>query len=96
MTAAFADKIGAADLHPRKRAVVLDSEMSYVDVGEGDPIVFLHGNPTRQAVASQFGFAGQNGGSCCAQYPRYDLRTASSPRNAFAEPATAIRPVSST
>jgi len=25
---------------------VLDTEMSYVDVGEGDPIVFLHGNPT--------------------------------------------------
>jgi haloalkane dehalogenase len=25
---------------------VLDSEMSYVDTGEGDPIVFLHGNPT--------------------------------------------------
>jgi len=29
-----------------KRAKVLDTEMSYVDVGEGDPIVFLHGNPT--------------------------------------------------
>ena len=25
---------------------VLDSEMAYVDVGTGDPIVFLHGNPT--------------------------------------------------
>jgi haloalkane dehalogenase len=24
----------------------LDSEMAYVDVGQGDPIVFLHGNPT--------------------------------------------------
>jgi haloalkane dehalogenase len=35
-----------ADRHPRKRVRVLDSEMSYVDVGEGDPIVFLHGNPT--------------------------------------------------
>src|SRR6516225_12464698 len=39
-------KMNAADLHPRKRVAVLDSEMSYVDVGEGDPIVFLHGNPT--------------------------------------------------
>jgi haloalkane dehalogenase len=29
-----------------KRMPVLDSEMAYVDVGEGDPIVFLHGNPT--------------------------------------------------
>ena len=36
----------ASDPHPRKRVAVLDSEMSYVDVGEGDPIVFLHGNPT--------------------------------------------------
>lgn len=35
-----------ADRHPRKRVLVLDSEMSYVDVGEGDPIMFLHGNPT--------------------------------------------------
>jgi haloalkane dehalogenase len=25
---------------------VLDTNMAYVDVGEGDPIVFLHGNPT--------------------------------------------------
>jgi haloalkane dehalogenase len=25
---------------------VLDTEMSYVDTGHGDPIVFLHGNPT--------------------------------------------------
>jgi haloalkane dehalogenase len=25
---------------------VLDTEISYVDVGQGDPIVFLHGNPT--------------------------------------------------
>ena len=30
----------------RKRIGVLDTDMAYVDVGEGDPIVFLHGNPT--------------------------------------------------
>ncbi len=30
----------------RKRVPVLDSDIAYVDVGEGDPIVFLHGNPT--------------------------------------------------
>jgi haloalkane dehalogenase len=29
-----------------KRMRVLDSEMAYVDEGEGDPIIFLHGNPT--------------------------------------------------
>jgi haloalkane dehalogenase len=36
----------SADNHPRRRIRVLDSEMSYVDTGAGDPIVFLHGNPT--------------------------------------------------
>lgn len=38
--------LSSVDAHPWKRAQVLDVEMSYVDVGEGDPIVFLHGNPT--------------------------------------------------
>jgi haloalkane dehalogenase len=38
--------ISALDPHPRQRVRVLDTEMSYVDVGQGDPIVFLHGNPT--------------------------------------------------
>lgn len=36
----------AADPHPRRTVDVLDSEMTYVDTGEGDPVVFLHGNPT--------------------------------------------------
>jgi haloalkane dehalogenase len=36
----------ARDTMPRKRIKVLDTEMSYVEVGEGDSIVFLHGNPT--------------------------------------------------
>jgi len=39
-------EIGAADPHPRKRVKVLDTEIEYVDTGRGDPIVFLHGNPT--------------------------------------------------
>jgi haloalkane dehalogenase len=34
------------DPHPRERVHVRDTEMSYVDTGRGDPIVFLHGNPT--------------------------------------------------
>jgi haloalkane dehalogenase len=38
--------ISAIDALPRKRVAVGDSEMSYVDSGRGDPIVFLHGNPT--------------------------------------------------
>lgn len=36
----------ARDPHPRQRVRVLDTEMTYVDAGRGDPIVFLHGNPT--------------------------------------------------
>jgi len=38
--------LSAADPHPRKRVRVLDTEMAYVDAGAGDPVVFLHGNPT--------------------------------------------------
>jgi haloalkane dehalogenase len=38
--------ISTEDASYRKRVRVLDSDMAYVDVGEGDPIVFLHGNPT--------------------------------------------------
>ncbi len=38
--------MAAIDPHLRRRVPVLDAEISYVDVGEGDPIVFLHGNPT--------------------------------------------------
>jgi haloalkane dehalogenase len=38
--------ISAHDPYERKRVSVLDSEMAYVDEVDGDPIVFLHGNPT--------------------------------------------------
>jgi haloalkane dehalogenase len=40
------DRISANDNHVRRRVSVRDSEISYVTVGRGDPIVFLHGNPT--------------------------------------------------
>ncbi len=30
----------------RRRVKVLDTEISYIDTGSGDPVVFLHGNPT--------------------------------------------------
>jgi haloalkane dehalogenase len=39
-------EITAVDPYVRKRVAVLDSEMAYVETGSGDPIVFLHGNPT--------------------------------------------------
>jgi haloalkane dehalogenase len=38
--------ISAAFPYQKKRRQVLDREMAYVEVGEGDPIVLLHGNPT--------------------------------------------------
>ncbi len=38
--------ISAIDTYKRHRVSVLDSEMSYLDTGTGDPIVFLHGNGT--------------------------------------------------
>src|SRR6185369_1307711 len=38
--------ISTEDPSYRKRIAVLDTDMAYVDAGEGDPIVFLHGNPT--------------------------------------------------
>jgi haloalkane dehalogenase len=38
--------ISAVDPNPRKRLNIDGVEMAYVDVGAGDPIVFLHGNPT--------------------------------------------------
>src|SRR6201987_17388 len=38
--------ISAAFPYQKKRRRVLGSEMAYVEVGQGDPIVLLHGNPT--------------------------------------------------
>jgi haloalkane dehalogenase len=42
----MSQSIPAADPHPRRYVRVLDTEMAYVDTGAGDPVVFLHGNPT--------------------------------------------------
>jgi haloalkane dehalogenase len=33
-------------MYPKERIDILGHEMAYVEVGQGDPIVFLHGNPT--------------------------------------------------
>src|SRR5215510_2290069 len=38
--------ISTEDASYRKYIAVLGTDMAYVDAGEGDPIVFLHGNPT--------------------------------------------------
>jgi haloalkane dehalogenase len=38
--------ISRAFAYQKKRRRVLDREMAYVEIGNGDPIVLLHGNPT--------------------------------------------------
>jgi len=38
--------ISPIDPHPRKELALLGTRMSYTDTGTGDPVVFLHGNPT--------------------------------------------------
>src|SRR5215475_736211 len=44
--AAEANLISPAFPYQKKRQRVLGTEMAYVEVGKGDPIVLLHGNPT--------------------------------------------------
>jgi haloalkane dehalogenase len=44
--AVAANMISAAFPYQKQRRRVLGREMTYVEVGEGDPIVLLHGNPT--------------------------------------------------
>src|SRR6516162_7825034 len=41
-----ANLISAAFPYQKQRRRVLGREMAYVEVGQGDPIVLLHGNPT--------------------------------------------------
>ena len=36
----------SAEEHPKKKITVMGKTMAYVEMGEGDPIVFQHGNPT--------------------------------------------------
>jgi haloalkane dehalogenase len=45
-TTGEANKISAAFPYQKQRRQVLGREMAYVEVGVGDPIVLLHGNPT--------------------------------------------------
>lgn len=42
--------ISAAFPYHKKRKLVLGLEMAYVEEGQGDPIIFLHGNPTSSYV----------------------------------------------
>jgi haloalkane dehalogenase len=42
----MAATISAGDWYERRRLPALDSHLAYVEVGIGEPIVLLHGNPT--------------------------------------------------
>ena len=42
---AFREMISDVE-HPKKKVQVMGKSMAYVEMGDGDPIVFLHGNPT--------------------------------------------------
>jgi haloalkane dehalogenase len=42
--------ISATFPYQKKRQQVLGSEMAYIDQGQGDPIVFLHGNPASSYI----------------------------------------------
>jgi haloalkane dehalogenase len=42
----MSDQISPMLRYEKRRLRVLDREMAYVEAGQGDPIVFLHGNPT--------------------------------------------------
>ena len=39
---------------PIKYVSVLDSRMAYREMGQGDPIIFLHGNPTSSFHVAQY------------------------------------------
>ena len=36
----------SAKEHSKKKVEILGKQMAYVELGEGDPVLFLHGNPT--------------------------------------------------
>jgi haloalkane dehalogenase len=42
----MSESISAADTYERHRIALLETEISYVDTGAGEPVVFVHGNPT--------------------------------------------------
>jgi haloalkane dehalogenase len=58
--------ISAAFPYQKRHRRVLDREMAYVDVGEGDLIVLLHGNPTSLYLWRNLLPYLQGGGRCIA------------------------------
>ena len=44
---AFSETISPELKYKKKTVTVLGKKMAYIEAGEGDPIVFVHGNPTQ-------------------------------------------------
>ena len=55
-----------ADELPKQRIEVLGKQMAYAELGEGDPIVFLHGNPTSSYLWRNIMPAAAGFGRCLA------------------------------
>jgi len=75
--------ISSADPHPRRRIEVLDSEISFVETGHGNPIVFLHGNPTSSYLWRNVIPYVRDLGRCLAPDLVGMGRSAKSPRRAY-------------
>ncbi|MGN7166838.1 haloalkane dehalogenase [Paenibacillus cellulositrophicus] len=58
--------VNGAFPYEKKRQRVYDLEMAYVEVGSGDPIVFLHGNPSSSYLWRNIIPYVQNAGRCIA------------------------------
>ena len=73
----------SADRHRRHSIRIGDAEMTYVDVGSGDPIVFLHGNPTSSYLWRNVLPFLVDRGRCLAPDLVGMGRSSKSPRNAY-------------
>ena len=77
--------------YEKKRTEVNGRSMAYVEVGEGDPIVFLHGNPTSSYVWREVIRVVEAGSRCLA--PEL-IGMGESARNPLAAPLYAAPAVS--
>jgi pimeloyl-ACP methyl ester carboxylesterase len=59
--------------HADKRRIAIDGlSIAFHDIGSGDPIVFLHGNPTSSFSVAEYHFACSEGRSLyCARSDRH-------------------------
>ena len=71
------------DNHSGHRISVLDAEMSYREVGDGSPIVFLHGNPTSSYLWRNIIPYVSDSGRCFAPDLVGMGNSGRSPRNAY-------------